>query len=138
MARRIITDNLDKINLLANALIEYETLDVEDVNLLLDKGMEALRLEFLRRETAPKPRVAKVAFTSKLSDLLATDNSQENDADKQDKQVVFLIDANPKAEKKTENKGEYDTDYKADQDKTSNADDKPKKKDDDEPPIELV
>lgn len=133
MARRIITDNLDKIKLLAEGLIEFETLDVEDVNILLDKGMDALREEFLRRETAPKPRVAKVAFTSKLSDLLAKDDDETDPHDKE-KQVVSNIDANPN----NKHKGEYDTEYKPDKKTEKETDGKKDKKDDDEPPIELV
>ena len=134
IAHQILTDNLDKVKLLADGLIEYETLDVEDVNLLLDKGMDALREEFKRRETAPKPRVAKVAFTSKLSDLLSEDDAQKS-TDDADKQVVFMIDADPQAKQKE--KGEYDTDYDEKKD-AENKEDKKEKKDDDEPPIELV
>ncbi|MBQ8037746.1 MAG: cell division protein FtsH, partial [Proteobacteria bacterium] len=66
LSRRLITENLDQVTLLAEALIEFETLDVADVDILLEKGIEALRADFIARENVEKPRVAKVAFESSL------------------------------------------------------------------------
>ena len=73
LARRLITEHLDEIKLLADGLIEFETLDIEDVNILLEKGIEGLRTEREAREKEDKPRVAKVAFQSKLAALIANE-----------------------------------------------------------------
>lgn len=73
MARRIITEHLDEIKLLAEGLIEFETLDVEDVNILLEKGIDGLREAMKARATEDKPRVAKVAFQSKLAEIIANE-----------------------------------------------------------------
>ncbi len=67
MSQKLIMENLDKVKLLADALIEFETLDVQDVEILLKDGMDALKDEFKKRDTAEKPRVAKVAFESKMA-----------------------------------------------------------------------
>ncbi|MBQ9817553.1 MAG: ATP-dependent zinc metalloprotease FtsH [Proteobacteria bacterium] len=123
MSRRLITENLDKIELLANALIEFETLDVEDVNVLLESGMDALRESFKKRETAEKPRVAKVAFESKLAEKINSlhkDEPHSDDADGKD-------DKDGKRDKAWwEEEESYD--------KTGTDDEKQK---DDLPPIEL-
>ena len=66
LSRRLITDNLEQVTLLAEALIEFETLDVADVDILLEKGIDALRQDFIDRENVEKPRVAKVSFESSL------------------------------------------------------------------------
>ena len=73
LARRLLTDHLDEAKLLAQGLIEFETLDAEDVGVLLERGLDGLREEKKTRETEEKPRVAKVAFQSKLAELIANE-----------------------------------------------------------------
>lgn len=80
MSRRLITDNMDKVELLANALIEFETLDIEDVDLLLTGGIEALRESMKARDSVVKTRVAKFCYQSKLAEKLLN----KKDADKSD------------------------------------------------------
>ncbi|MGN1072013.1 MAG: ATP-dependent zinc metalloprotease FtsH [Bradymonadia bacterium] len=84
LAKQLIHDNLDKIRLLADALIEFETLDVQDVDILFNDGIEALRNAFKERETAEKPRIPKVAFQSRLAQRLAKLNP---DKDKNDDDI---------------------------------------------------
>ena len=82
LAKQLIHDNLDKIRLLADALIEFETLDVQDVDILFNDGIEALRNAFKERETAERPRRPKVAFRSRLAQRLAKlnpDNDKNDD-----------------------------------------------------------
>ena len=86
LSRRLITENLDKIKLLAEALIEFESLDIADVNILLDKGIDALRESFGKREEDSGERVAKVSFESKLAQKIREQDEMAK-------------------------KGEYDTDY---------------------------
>ncbi len=123
MSRRLITENLDKIELLANALIEFETLDVEDVNVLLESGMDALRESFKKRETAEKPRVAKVAFESKLAEKINSLHKDEPHSD----------DADGKDDKDGK-RGKAWWEEEESYDKTGTDDEKQK---DDLPPIEL-
>ena len=77
MSRRLITENMEKIELLAQALIEFETLDIADVNILLEKGIDALRDEIKNRETGDKERVAKFAFESKLAQKVAENDKND-------------------------------------------------------------
>ena len=85
LSQRLLTENLDKVHLLAEALIEFETLEVEDVELLLEQGMEALRTAIKARETAEKPRVAKVTFQSKLAEkFLNNDKKGKKDDEHKD------------------------------------------------------
>ncbi len=84
LAKQLIHDNLDKIRLLADALIEFETLDVQDVDILFNDGIEALRNAFKERETAEKTRIPKVAFQSRLAQRLAKLNP---DKDKNDDDI---------------------------------------------------
>lgn len=119
LARHLLTENLDSVNALANALIEFETLDVNDVNILLDKGIDALRSDFKARDAAPKPRVAKVAYQSKLaeklnneltidSDLSNTDNANTDESEKN-------IDTDDKKDHydTSDKKDSYDTNYES-------------------------
>ena len=80
MSRRLITENMEKVELLAQALIEFETLDIADVNILLESGMDALRTEMKNRETGDKERVAKFAFESKLAQKMAEIVKNTNDS----------------------------------------------------------
>ena len=80
MSRRLITENMEKVELLAQALIEFETLDIADVNILLESGMDALRTEMKNRETGDKERVAKFAFESKLAQKMAESVKNTNDS----------------------------------------------------------
>ena len=77
MSRRLITENMEKIELLAQALIEFETLDIADVNILLEKGIDALRTEMKTRETGEKERVAKFAFESKLAQKVSENDKND-------------------------------------------------------------
>jgi cell division protease FtsH len=85
MSRRLLTENLDKVHLLADALIEFETLDVEDVEVLLAQGIEVLRSILKNRERAVKPRVAKVTFQSKLAEKFSDNKKDKDSEDKNDK-----------------------------------------------------
>ena len=85
MSRRLLTENLDKVHLLADALIEFETLEVEDVEVLLAQGIEVLRTTLKERETAAKPRVAKVTFQSKLAEKFSDNKKDKDSEDKNDK-----------------------------------------------------
>ena len=85
MSRRLLTENLDKVHLLADALIEFETLDVEDVEVLLAQGIEVLRSILKNRERAAKPRVAKVTFQSKLAEKFSDNKKDKDSEDKNDK-----------------------------------------------------
>lgn len=83
LARCILTEKLDMVKLLARALIEFESLDIEDVEILFDKGIDGLRDSIKSRETAEKPRVAKVTYQSRLAQRLenaqnAADASGDN------------------------------------------------------------
>jgi len=77
-SRCLVSENIDKLRLLAEALIEFESLDLPDIELLLDKGVEALRESFKARETQAKERVAKFSFSSKLAELDDEDTTQGN------------------------------------------------------------
>ncbi len=77
MSRRLITENMEKIELLAQALIEFETLDIADVNILLEKGIDALRTQMKTRETGEKERVAKFAFESKLAQKVSENDKND-------------------------------------------------------------
>jgi cell division protease FtsH len=62
-AKELIQTNKDKLQKIANALLKYETLDADDVQLILDGG------------TLDKPTVA---------DLLAAEQAKDNGKDKDD------------------------------------------------------
>ena len=117
LARHLLTENLDSVNALANALIEFETLDVNDVNILLEKGIDALRLDFKARDDAPKPRVAKVAYQSKLAEKLNAelttdgDNSNTNDANANEEVENTAVNDEKDRYDTSDKKDSYDTNY---------------------------
>lgn len=102
LSRRLITDNLDQVTLLAEALIEFETLDVADVEILLDKGIEALREDFVTRENVEKPRVAKVSFESSLLQKARENSEQSGDSDGDKEESYDEKNARAKASDKQE------------------------------------
>lgn len=106
LAKQLIHDNLDKIRLLADALIEFETLDVQDVDILFNDGIEALRNAFKERETAEKPRIPKVAFQSRLAQRLAKLNP---DKDKNDDDIDSATQ--DESERDPVANPDYDTSY---------------------------
>ena len=63
----LIQENFSDLQSLAEALIEFETLDAPDIELLLKEGMDAVRESLKLQETAAKERVAKVSFASKIA-----------------------------------------------------------------------
>lgn len=119
LARHLLTENLDSVNALANALIEFETLDVNDVNILLDKGIEALRSDFKARDAAPKPRVAKVAYQSKLAEKLDKefiaddDRSNLNHANTNNTEKNIDINDTKDSDDISDKKDSYDTNYES-------------------------
>lgn len=94
VSQNILTAHKDKLLLLTDALMEFETLDLVDVEVLFDKGIDSLRDVFKARETEVKERVAKVAYVSKLAQLAA--KTEEKDADKSED----VVDEVPKEEEK--------------------------------------
>jgi cell division protease FtsH len=74
----LMTENLDDLKLLAEALIEFETLDAPDIELLLRDGLNAVRESFKKQKAEAKERVAKVAFTSKIARIAHQSSSEEN------------------------------------------------------------
>jgi cell division protease FtsH len=72
-AKKILGENLDKLNEVAEALIEFETIDGDEFELILDEGREALAQKRKREkeeELANKERVVKVNFNSKIREMV--------------------------------------------------------------------
>jgi len=57
-AKQVLSDHLDQLHLLANALLEYETLSGEEIKTLIDKG------ELVRDGTVIRPAPVPVTGTS--------------------------------------------------------------------------
>ncbi len=87
--RHMLTENLEKLNSLAEALIEFETLDAPDIDLLLSDGIDAVRAAFKERDAKKEEqRAVKVTFSSLVAELAAKgttprDNDENNDDEKQ-------------------------------------------------------
>ena len=74
----LMTENFDDLKLLAEALIEFETLDAPDIELLLRDGINAVRESLKKQEEEYKERVAKVAFASKIARIAHQSSSEDN------------------------------------------------------------
>ena len=131
LARRLIEQNMDKIELVAEALIEFETLEAEDVTYLLENGMDALKKQKAQKETEQKPRVAKVSFESKMAKAILEL--------KQDDQASNSEDDTKSDDKSDDTKSlESDKDIEIDLAFLDDDKDEAKKKDVDKfPPTEL-
>ncbi len=92
----MINKDIDKLKLLAEALIEFETLDAPDIELLLKDGVDAVRVAFKERETKLKVEEEKAAkerekrekqaekkkevYTSKIAEMANAIQGERKDA----------------------------------------------------------
>ncbi|MDX9719167.1 MAG: ATP-dependent zinc metalloprotease FtsH [Myxococcota bacterium] len=66
LCKTLLEDNLDLLKLTAEALLEYEVLDGEQLDVLIEQGPESLRTHLEKRRAEAKARLPKAAFSSKL------------------------------------------------------------------------
>jgi cell division protease FtsH len=72
-AERILTENRDKVELIANALLEYETLDASHVRDLIEFG------EMKDPPSAPKPPPVPEEFKKKTAPKASGEDKPEDD-----------------------------------------------------------